>query len=126
MQKFLESDVIKEVRGKLRKFNQDSAYLYQFVTEPGPLNFVDVPLSPLGKHRRGDDNYDGTCITNEYAFMRSDVGEGGQAKRHRSSVAGKLTVIDANTQGTRFSPSQVASVWKELTLARFVHLLLGL
>ena len=122
MQKFLESDVIKEARGKLRKFDLDSAHLYQFVTEPGPLNFVEGLQSPLGKHRRGDEDYDGTCITNEYASMKNDSSEGVvQPKRHRSSVAGKLAVIDCNTQGTRLSPSQVAGIWKELTLARFVH-----
>lgn len=101
MQKFLESDVIKEVRGKLRRFDLESAYLYQFVTEPGPLNFVEELQSPLGKHRRGsEEGYDGTCIANEYAFMKhDDSSEGvGQAKRHRSSLAGKLAVIDANTR----------------------------
>ena len=119
LHKFLQSDVIEEVRGKLRKFNEDSGYLYRFVTEPGPFNFLEeeVPCSPLGKRTR---SYEGTFITNEYAFMRPDSRDGSlDSKRaKKSSVVSKLAVFDVNTQSTKLSPSVIAGVWKELTLAR--------
>ncbi len=117
MQKFLESDVIENVRGKTtRKFQED--HLYQFVREPGPLNFVEEKevQSPLGKRGRG---YSGDCFTNEYAFLRcneedSESSEG--VKRSHKST--KLAVFDANSKTTRLPAAVVAGVWKELTLAR--------
>lgn len=119
MQKFLESDVIQEVKGKLRKFDEDGSYLYRFVTVPGPLNFLDDPPSPLGKRERSGASYDGTYITNEYAFMRGEEGESpGQPKRPRNPVISKLCVFDVNSHSGSLSPSQVAGTWKELTLAR--------
>lgn len=41
LQKFLCSDVIEDVRGKVAaEFKADSSCLYKFVTTPGPFNFV--------------------------------------------------------------------------------------
>lgn len=122
LQKFLESDVIVEVRGKVKKFSEEDSYLYQFVTEPGPLNFVEEKAaeepakSPLGKHPRTKlELYDGTLIANEYAFVKCND----SLKKPRRSAVNKLAVFDVNTQSTKLSPSQVAEVWKELTLARY-------
>lgn len=132
LQKFLESDVIVEVRGKVRKFNEEDGYLYQFVTEPGPLNFVEEESekaaeeparSLLGKHPRTRlEPYDGTLIANEYAFVKCSEN---LAKQPRRSATNKLAVFDVNTQSTKLSPSQVAEVWKELTLARCSPLVWG-
>ena len=96
LQKFLDCDVIRDVRGKLTKFDAEGSTLYCFVTEPGPLNFVDDmntsqgtcscpaspvrPRSPLGKHTRPlrgvlqsySSECDDTLFTNEYAFLRCD------------------------------------------------------
>lgn len=127
LQKFLESDVIVEVRGKLKKFSQEGGYLYQFVTKSGPLNFLkdgtegeSSGQSPLGKHPRSKSvPYDGTLIANEYAFVKCDDGPS-KPKQPRLSGAGasKLAVFDVNSRSTKLSPVQVAGVWKELTLAR--------
>ena len=128
LQKFLESDVIVEVKGKLRKFSEEGGYLYQFVTKSGPLNFLEDETvgegseypgqSPLGKHPRSKPvPYDGTLIANEYAFVK--CGEGpSQSKQPRLSGISKLAVFDVNSQSTKLPPAQVAGVWKELTLAR--------
>ena len=118
--------MIVEVRAKVRKFSEGDSYLYQFVTEPGPLNFVEEESektaeeparSPLGKHPRTRlEPYDGTLIANEYAFVKCSES---LAKQPRRSATNKLAVFDVNTQSTKLSPSQVAEVWKELTLARY-------
>ena len=118
--------MIVEVRGKVRKFSEEDSYLYQFVTEPGPLNFVEEESekaaeqsarSPLGKHPRTRlEPYDGTLIANEYAFVKCSAS---LAKQPRRSATNKLAVFDVNTQSTKLSPSLVAEVWKELTLARY-------
>ena len=89
LQKFLDSDVIRDVRGKITKFDAEGSTLYCFVTEPGPLNFVEDmdtsgchsspsrPRSPLGKHTRpkgklaSKELSEDTLFTNEYAFMSS-------------------------------------------------------
>lgn len=94
LQKFLDCDVIRDVRGKLTKLDTEGSTLYCFVTEPGPLNFVEDmdtsqstrscpgspirPMSPLGKHTRPlrrvlqscSSECDDTLFTNEYAFLR--------------------------------------------------------
>ena len=115
LHKVLQSDVIEEVRGKLSQFSEDTGYLYRFVTEPGPFNFLESPRkSPLGKHAP---SYDGTCITNEYAFIKCDDGEE-VTKKARSSVVNKLAVFDVNSQTLKLSPQQLAGVWKEFTLSR--------
>ena len=41
LQKFVTSDVITDVKGKLNKFDEEGGHLYQFVTTPGPLNFIE-------------------------------------------------------------------------------------
>ena len=160
LQKFLDSDVIHEVRGKLRKFEKDPGYFYCFVTEPGPLNFVDNiemmspqrPTSPLGKRGReqeqeNDDlqnmSYDGACFTNAYAFIRCDDNEatmtgaasememGSPVKKCRSNCSVKSNKSDSSVASRVFThnpatsslaTSQVASVWKELTLNRLLLL----
>lgn len=117
MQKFLQSDVIEGVRGKEATRRFDENHFYQFVTEPGPFNFVEASSSPLRK-RKSD--YSGTCFTNEYAFMRceEDSATSANAKRACSSAAIKLAVFDVNSQSTKLPPSVIAGVWKEFTLAR--------
>lgn len=106
------------------------------------------PVSPLGKRDRchssssKDDctttvpDYSGTCFTNEYAFLRCDqveemeegetendpmiIGTSPIKKcRNDSSVTKKLAVFDVNSQTTKLSPAQVATAWKEITLARY-------
>lgn len=100
LQKFLASNVITEVRGKLRLFKPESCYLYRFVTEPGPFNFLDnentplrdrgegggvksptvTPSAALGKRKRearrelehGLPDCDGTLFANEYASTSGD------------------------------------------------------
>lgn len=115
MQKFLESDVIREVSGKVTRFQED--LLYQFVMEPGPLNFVEehVRSPTLGKRGR---EYGGTCFTNEYAFLRCENESSVGVKQARRSA--KLTVFDVNSKSSKLPAVVVAQVWKELTLARSV------
>ena len=102
LQKFLDSDVIRDARGKSSKFDEEGSTLYCFVTEPGPLNFVEDmdtsschssprrPKSPLGKHLRpapaiivenaeGDSNQemcgDDTLFMNAYAFLSDSMNQ---------------------------------------------------
>ena len=100
LQKFLDSDVIRDARGKSTKFDEEGSTLYCFVTEPGPLNFVEDmdtsschsspsrPKSPLGKHMRppvivvenGEENSnqeicDDTLFMNAYAFLSDSMNE---------------------------------------------------
>lgn len=96
LQKFLDSDVIRDVRGKLTRFDPEGSTLYCFVTEPGPLNFVeDMDTSgylsspsrqrtPLRKHTRQamaargeqvSNEFDDTLFTNEYAFMNDSMND---------------------------------------------------
>ena len=92
LQKFMSSNVIEEVRGKLREFKEDPCYLYRFVTRPGPFNFVGdenstphttpkkraaAPIpSSLGKRKRRKDeiapDFDGTWFANDYASTSAD------------------------------------------------------
>ena len=181
LQKFLDSDVIQDVRGKLTKFDEEGSTLYCFVTEPGPLNFVEDVESPsrpksLGKHTRpgGEEmeslsvvmkQCDDTLFTNEYAFLRcgnesmsesvaeetsgggsrggeddsDDVVLGSPMKKCRSDslVASKFNLqrmavesrdsSSGNIESSvshlvQLTPSQVAGVWKDLTLNRLLHL----
>ncbi len=119
LQKFMSSNVIEEVRGKLREFKEDSCYLYRFVTQPGPFNFVGdenstphstpnrraagTTPSSLGKRRREKEaslEYDGTWFANDYASTSADeqdaVGESSDMvlgtpvqKRSRKSHGGR-------------------------------------
>lgn len=96
------SNVIEEVRGRLSTFKEDGPYLYHFVTEPGPFNFVEkennspkpkggskseihfkatgqslakTPAATfLGKRKKKEDVsvYDGTWYANEYASTSYD------------------------------------------------------
>lgn len=99
LQKFLDSDVIRDVRGKSTKFDEEGSTLYCFVTEPGPLNFVEDmdtsschssprrPRSPLGKHMRpaivvenadeesNQQMCDDTLFMNAYAFLSDSMNE---------------------------------------------------
>ena len=108
LQKFLDSDVIRDVRGKLMKFDEEGPTLYCFVTEPGPLNFVEDmdtsschsspsrPKSPLGKHMRPaivventeeDSNQqmcDDTLFMNAYAFLSDSMNESTSATHTKS------------------------------------------
>ena len=113
LQKFLDSDVIRDTRGKSSKFDEEGSTLYCFVTEPGPLNFVEDmdtsschssprrPKSPLGKHLRpapativenaeGDSNQemsgDDTLFMNAYAFLSDSMNECVSVTPHTESV----------------------------------------
>ena len=85
LQKFLDSDVIRDVRGKQTRFDAEGSTHYCFVTEPGPLNFVEDmdtsgcssspnrQRSPIRKHTEQiSTEFSDTLFTNEYAFTRSD------------------------------------------------------
>lgn len=88
LQKFLTSNVIEEVKGQLHDFKEDNCYLYRFVTQPGPFNFVEdenstpkservamsvIPGSALGKRRKmSTDSFDGTWFSNEHASTSFD------------------------------------------------------
>ena len=142
LQKFQQSDVIKEVRGKQQEFSQDNSCRYSFVTEPGPFNFVEETsacMSSLGKRERStscnvreerqpregeeeEEEYGGVFFTNPHALTK--VQEEADNERERKGVrrkSARLALVDANSGTTKPSPSQVADIWKELTLARYVH-----
>lgn len=53
LQKFLQSDVIEDARGKDVHQFESGSHLYRFVKMPGPLNFLDEDI---------------ICITNSYAL----------------------------------------------------------
>jgi len=133
LQKFLSSQVITEVRGKGCEFEEDSNFLYKFVTEPGPFNFVEDP-SPSVKRGRANSllleppssGFEGACFANEYATMSLGVspvkpGISPLKKSRSENCIGKhLAVRDINTgQSTKpLTQAQVAATWKEVTLAR--------
>ena len=141
LQKFQQSDVIKEVCGKQQEFSQDNSCRYSFVTEPGPFNFVEETsacMSSLGKRERNtscnvrgerqpregeeEEEYGGAFFTNPHALTK--VQEEADNERERKGVrrkSARLALVDANSGTTKPSPSQVADIWKELTLARYVH-----
>ena len=140
LEKFFQSDVIREVQGKKQyQFSEDGSCWYSFVTEPGPFNFVEKvkdgeenPTSPLGKRGRGgkkgkerkdEQEEEGTCFVNEYAVGGSEKVEGKGLESRRKSA--RLSMMDTNSSSisscstmTQISPTKVAEVWKELTLAR--------
>ena len=134
LQKFLSSDVITEVRDRLSHFEEDTTYLYKFVTEPGPFNFIEEkvelprPLSPVGKRDRCNSLYmetepTGACFTNEYAFNNEGMVISPLKKsRSEGCLSQPLGVRDVNIQDIRktLSPAQVAETWKEVTLSRCV------
>ncbi len=136
LQKFLSSDVITEVRDRLAHFEEDTTYLYKFVTEPGPFNFIEEaielprPLSPVGKRERCNSLYmdteptgfdDGACFSNEYAFDNEAMIVSPLKKsRSEGCLSQHLAVRDLNIQDVRekLTPAQVAATWKEVTLSR--------
>ena len=127
LQKFLQSDVIKEVRGKQLHFSEDSGCRYSFVTEPGPFNFLEESLtSPLGKRERGGkkqkeaEESDGTWFVNSYALAGAEERSEDEGREGRRKSA-RLSLMDVNSRSTaKPSASKVAEIWKELTLARCV------
>ena len=138
LQKFQQTNVIKEVRGKYHQFSEDSSRRYSFVTEPGPFNFVEEPStvgSPLGTRERSSSCsavVRGECTResrrgairgstffgNAHALSKveeeEEDGAGGKGKRKKA----RLTLVDTNSGAGKPSPSQVAEIWKELTLTR--------
>lgn len=151
LEKFCQNDVIEEVRGKSRTFEDDNC-IYRFVKEPGPFNFIeDVhmtsprPVSPLGKHDRNHSpqvssrkdigrsltvsDYDGTCFENKYAFQTCEEQENNPMSMVTSPskkccsnnlTTKKLPTCDANSQIRKLTPEQEATIWKEMTLARYL------
>ena len=53
LQKFLQSDVIEDARGRDTNCFESGSHLYRFVKMPGPLNFLDDDVM---------------CISNSYAL----------------------------------------------------------
>ncbi|CAI8010200.1 DEP domain-containing protein 1B [Geodia barretti] len=143
LQKFQQTNVIKEVRGKYHQFSEDSSRRYSFVTEPGPFNFVEEPStvgSPLGTRERSSSCsavVRGECTResrrgairgstffgNAHALSKveeeEEDGAGGKGKRKKA----RLTLVDTNSGAGKPSPSQVAEIWKELTLTRLLKLI---
>ena len=141
LQKFQQSEVIREVRGKQHQLTEDSSCRYSFVTEPGPFNFIEEEnetdtKSPLGKRdrsrsctvrsERAKENVGtggGAFFANSHILSKIDestkeeMGKGGGMGRRKSA---RLTLVDVNSGVAKPSPSQVADIWKELTLARCV------
>ena len=111
LQKFLESDVIEDAKGKeLYKFDE-GAHLYRFVTQPSLLNFLD----DSAKGEKSD-----LCISNPYAVLgmataNEDIDTESMSSSERLPSADPIPTAKYNV-----SQTQIASIWKELTLARFV------
>ena len=144
LQKFQQSYVIKEVRGKHHQFSEDSGRRYSFVTEPGPFNFIEEPStveSPLGKRERSSScsvargsgvresqrrAVRGSFFMNSHALGKVEEvdgeGEGVGGGKGRRKTA-RLQLVDVNSGAVKPTPSQVADIWKELTLARCALLL---
>ena len=111
LQKFLESDVIEDAKGKeLYKFDEGTR-LYRFVTRPSLLNFLD----DSAKGEKTD-----LCISNPYAVLgMATTNEDIDIERVSSSE--RLPSADPiPTAKYNVSQTQTASIWKELALARFV------
>jgi hypothetical protein len=141
LQKFQQTYVIKEVRGKHHQFSEDSSRRYNFVTEPGPFNFVEEPstvTSPLGARERSSSCsavVRGECTResrrgairgstffgNAHALSKVEEDGGGGGKGKRKTA--RLTLVDTNSGAGKPSPSQVADIWKELTLTRLLKLI---
>jgi hypothetical protein len=140
LQKFQQSEVIREVCGKQHQFTEDSSCRYSFVTEPGPFNFIEEPslcVSPLGKRDRSKscvtrsykakenprERVGGAFFANSHALMKisEDAEEDRKGGGRRKSP--RLSVVDVNSGMLKPSPSQVAEIWKELTLARLLRLI---
>ncbi len=122
------------MRGKNVAFEEDSTFLYKFVTEPGAFNFIEEeaelsrPLSPAGKREHSnscfmDTEDGGACFTNEHACESDEsmiIGTPLKKSRSEGSLARHLTLRDVNVQNSaeKLSPAQVAATWKEVTLFR--------
>ena len=111
LQKFLESDVIEDAKGKeLYKFDEGTR-LYRFVTQPSLLNFLD----DSAKGEKSD-----LCISNPYAVLgmataNEDIDTESMLSSERLPSADPIPTAKYNV-----SQTQIASIWKELALARFV------
>ena len=106
-----------------------------------PLGKRDRSHASLGESSKGHctttvTDYSGACFTNEYAFLRCDeveemdagemendpmiIGTSPNKKCRSDSLMRKnLAVFDVNSQSKKLSPAQVATAWKEITLARY-------
>ena len=128
LQKFLDSDVIRDVRGKLTKFDEEGSTLYCFVTEPGPLNFVEDmdtsschsspsrPRSPLGKHMRpmnimegreedsSQQMADDTLFMNAYAFLNDSMNENATETASSKKGGGSKVRLEASDESASGSP----------------------
>lgn len=63
-------------------------------------------------------------FTNSYALTKIDEDvEDGRGVRKKSA---RLSVMDVNSGTTKPTPSQVADIWKELTLTRWVVAMYGM
>ena len=136
LQKFQQTNVIKEVRGKHHQFSEDSSRRYSFVTEPGPFNFVEEPSSvgsPLGGRERSSScsvmrregvresrrgTLRGSFFANAQALSKVEEREGEEGGGKGKRKMARLTLVDINSGAGKPSPSQVAEIWKELTLTR--------
>lgn len=120
LNKFVHSEVIADIKGKDKGFSE-STY-YQFVTEPRALNFVDDTPKPKGTthQRTGTEENEGLCIANEYAFTQCSYPS--IANIRSFGLADPMYDEPQDLTGYgNVAPEQVASVWKEMTLARLLH-----
>ena len=69
LQKFLESGVIEDAKGKDRRAFEDGSRLYRFVTSPNPLNFIEE------EEEEEVDEKDSSvlCIANSYALIGGGI-----------------------------------------------------
>lgn len=136
LQKFLESDVIEDARGKeSTKFN-DGSHLYQFVTKPGPLNFLATTPKRMQPQTTHCSAYASPviCISNPYAMQ----GESRDHHRESCDAAAELEgshdkesphdldkeshdqVVISHPVVTTVNQYEIEynKIWKDLTLAR--------
>ena len=111
LQKFLESDVIEDAKGKeVYKFDEGT-HLYRFVTRPSLLNFLEDST----KGEKSD-----LCISNPYAVLGM-VTTNEDIDIERVSSSERLPSADPiPTAKYNVSQTQTASIWKESVLSRFV------
>ena len=75
-----------------------------------------MSCSTRGERLREGPRRSGAVFTNSYALSKIDEDvEDGKGVRKKSA---RLSVMDVNSGTTKPSPSQVADIWKELTLTR--------
>ena len=126
--------MIREVRGKQHQLTDNSSCRFSFVTEPGPFNFIEETSSPLGKRERSSsclvrgerskENPKGggadTFFANSHTLTKIHEESGGEGKGGWRRKSARLSVMDVNSGAIKPSPTRVAEIWKEVTLARFV------